>query len=79
MPVSSISLLTSHLIALSHHTPLLPNAVVNYPDMDLIRTLCSNVACNHATRNCTIVPHTWGTNPSVLLPTADVVLVADTL
>ena len=78
MPVSSISLLMSS-IALSHHTPLLANAVVDYPDVDLIRTLHSNVARNHATRNCTVVPHTWGTNPSALLPAADVVLAADTL
>ena len=54
----------------------------DYPDAKLIQTLRENVARNHATPNCAVVPHAWGTDPSALLPqgtAADVVLAADTL
>ena len=55
----------------------------DFPDAKLIHTLCDNIARNNASQNCAVVPHAWGTDPSgrsgELLPTADVVLAADTL
>jgi nicotinamide N-methyltransferase len=69
--------LPSILIAKSY-----PHAQViasDFPDPLLIHTLRENVARNDASANCSVVPHAWGTDPSALLPTADVVLAADTL
>lgn len=52
----------------------------DFPDPLLIRTLRENVMRNDASRNCAIVPHAWGaTDSSPLLPTADIILAADTL
>ena len=52
----------------------------DFPDAKLIHTLCENVTRNNVARNCTVVPHAWGTDPSALLsPPADIVLAADTL
>jgi nicotinamide N-methyltransferase len=51
----------------------------DFPDPLLICTLRENVARNDASPNCSVVPHAWGTDPSALLPAADIVLAADTL
>jgi EEF1A N-terminal glycine/lysine methyltransferase len=38
------------------------------------------VTRNSVAQNCTVVPHTWGTDPSAFLPPpADIVLAANTL
>lgn len=66
-------------ILIAKRYPHLSVVASDFPDDDLIRTLRSNVARNDATQNCTVVPHAWGTDPSALLPAADVVLAADTL
>jgi nicotinamide N-methyltransferase len=66
-------------IVIAKRYPHIDVIATDYPDADLIRTLRSNVARNRATRNCTVVPHAWGTDPSALLPAADVVLAADAL
>ncbi|KAH9975961.1 hypothetical protein BGW80DRAFT_1168755, partial [Lactifluus volemus] len=52
----------------------------DFPDPLLIRTLKQNLTRNDVSRNCTVVPHAWGTaDTTPLLPSADVVLAADTL
>ena len=69
--------LPSILIARSY-----PNVHVlasDFPDPLLIHSLRENVARNDASANCSVVPHAWGTDPSALLPAADIVLAADTL
>lgn len=66
-------------ILLAKRYPHISVVASDFPDDDLIRTLRSNVARNDATRNCTVVPHAWGTDTSALLPAADIVLAADTL
>ena len=69
--------LPSILIANSY--PHIHVVASDFPDPLLIHTLRSNVARNDASANCSVVPHAWGTDPSALLPAADVVLAADTL
>lgn len=69
--------LPSILIAKSH--PLVHVVASDFPDPLLIHTLRENVVRNQASRNCSVVPHAWGTDPSALLPAADVILAADTL
>jgi len=69
--------LPSILIAKSY--PHVHVVTSDFPDPLLIHTLRENVARNKASANCSVVPHAWGTDPSALLPAADVVLAADTL
>ncbi|KAI9440565.1 WD40-repeat-containing domain protein [Lactarius indigo] len=72
--------LPSILIAKSY--PHVHVVASDFPDPLLISTLRENVARNDASTNCSIVPHAWGTDPSVLLfpgAGADIVLAADTL
>jgi nicotinamide N-methyltransferase len=66
-------------IVIAKRNPHISVVASDYPDADLIRTLHSNVVRNNATLNCAVVPHAWGSDPSALLPAADVVLAADTL
>jgi len=69
--------LPSILIAKSY--PHVHVVASDFPDPLLIRTLRENVARNDASANCSVIPHAWGTDPSALLPVADIVLAADTL
>ncbi|KAI0272496.1 putative methyltransferase-domain-containing protein [Gloeopeniophorella convolvens] len=69
--------LPSIVIAKSH--PHISVVASDYPDPMLIRTLKENVVRNDVGSNCSVVPHAWGTDPTPLLPPADIILAADTL
>ena len=71
--------LPSILIAKSYPQHVVHVVASDFPDPLLIHTLHSNVARNDASPNCSVVSHAWGTDPSTLLPVADIVLAADTL